>query len=67
MPIVGYNAQDICHFYDRSPLVVGWRLNSIGFPLLGMFVCLFSFYDTPGVWGVPCLVPVYVSMVSFIY
>jgi len=36
MPIVGYNAKDICDYYDRRPLVVGWRLNGLSLPLLGM-------------------------------
>ena len=35
MPIVGYNGQEICDYYDRSPLVVGWRLNILSLPLLG--------------------------------
>lgn len=35
MPVVGYNAKDICDYYDRRPLVVGWRLNKLSFPLLG--------------------------------
>lgn len=41
-PIVGYNAERICNFYDRSPLVVGWRLNSLGFPLLGWYIGLLT-------------------------
>ena len=36
MPVTGYDAQGIEEFYDRRPLQVGWRLNSLGFPLLGM-------------------------------
>jgi len=39
---VGYNAERICDFYDRSPLIVGWRLNSIGFPLLGWYIGLLT-------------------------
>ncbi len=35
IPVVGYNAKDICEYYDRRPLVVGWRLNKLSFPLLG--------------------------------
>ena len=35
MPITGYNAKKIEEYYDRRPLQVGWRLNSLGFPLLG--------------------------------
>jgi len=42
MPIVGYNAQDICNYYDRRPLVVGWRLNTLSFPLLGWYLGLLS-------------------------
>ena len=48
MPIVGYNGQEICDYYDRSPLVVGWRLNILSLPLLGMLVELL-------VWYYPCL------------
>ena len=36
MPVTGYNAKSIEDYYDRQPLQVGWRLNSLGFPLLGM-------------------------------
>ncbi len=35
MPVVGYNAEYICSYYDRRPLVVGWRLNTLSLPLLG--------------------------------
>ena len=35
MPIVGYEAKEICEYYDRRPLEVGWRLNSLSLPLLG--------------------------------
>jgi hypothetical protein len=35
MPVIGYNAKEICDFYDRRPLVVGWRLNKLSLPLLG--------------------------------
>ena len=35
MPIIGYNGEDICDYYDRRPLVVGWRLNILSLPLLG--------------------------------
>ena len=34
MPVVGYKAEKICEYYDRRPLVVGWRLNSLSLPLL---------------------------------
>jgi hypothetical protein len=45
MPITGYDAQAILEFYDRRPLQVGWRLNSFGIPLLGMFD--FILFDNP--------------------
>lgn len=35
MPVTGYNAKAIEDYYDRQPFQVGWRLNSLGFPLLG--------------------------------
>jgi hypothetical protein len=35
MPITGYNAKEIEEYYDRRPWQVGWRLNSLGLPLLG--------------------------------
>lgn len=38
MPITGYDAKSIEEYYDRRPLQVGWRLNSLGFPLLGMLL-----------------------------
>jgi hypothetical protein len=37
MPILGYSARTILAYYDARPLEVGWRLNSLGFPLLGMY------------------------------
>lgn len=37
MPVEGYEAEAIEEYYDRRPLQVGWRLNSIGFPLLGWY------------------------------
>jgi hypothetical protein len=42
MPVTGYDAQSILDFYDRRPLQVGWRLNSLGFPLLGWYLGLLS-------------------------
>ena len=33
--MVGYNANEICDYYNRRPLVVGWRLNGLSFLLLG--------------------------------
>jgi hypothetical protein len=38
MPILGYDALAIEEYYDVRPLEVGWRLNSLGFPLLGTFI-----------------------------
>jgi len=35
MPVTGYDARAIEEYYDIRPLQVGWRLNSLGFPLLG--------------------------------
>lgn len=35
MPVVGYDAHAILEHYDRRPFQVGWRLNSLAFPLLG--------------------------------
>lgn len=35
MPVTGYNAKEICETYDRRPFQVGWRMNSVGLPLLG--------------------------------
>jgi hypothetical protein len=35
IPVTGYDGKAIDEFYDRRPLQVGWRLNSLGFPLLG--------------------------------
>jgi hypothetical protein len=43
MPVVGYNAKKICEYYDRRPLVVGWRLNKLSLPLLGMFTLAMHF------------------------
>ena len=40
MPITGYNADAILEFYDKRPLEVGWRLNSLGLPLLGWYLGL---------------------------
>jgi len=40
MPITGYDAAAIEEFYDRRPFQVGWRLNSLGFPLLGWYLRL---------------------------
>jgi hypothetical protein len=42
MPVTGYDAQSILDFYDRRPLQVGWRLNSLGFPLLGWYMGLLT-------------------------
>lgn len=35
LPVTGYDSTAIEELYDRRPLQVGWRLNSLGFPLLG--------------------------------
>ena len=37
MPILGYSSRTILAYYDARPLEVGWRLNSLGFPLLGTY------------------------------
>ena len=51
MPITGYDANKIEEYYDRRPLQVGWRLNSLGFPLLGMPSFLLSIaVDFPRKW-----------------
>ena len=56
MPVVGYDADRIMDFYDRRPLQVGWRLNTVGLPLLGEcclandFLCVF---DSTAL-GAPC-------------
>jgi hypothetical protein len=38
MPITGYDAGAIEEYYNGRPLQVGWRLNSLGFPLLGTYI-----------------------------
>ena len=40
MPITGYDFRAIEELYDRRPLEVGWRLNSLGIPLLGKYLYL---------------------------
>ena len=40
MPFTGYDFQAIEELYDRRPLQVGWRLNSLGIPLLGWYLSL---------------------------
>lgn len=40
MPVVGYNSDEICKYYDMRPLVVGWRLNKLSLPLLGWYLGL---------------------------
>jgi len=40
MPITGYDALAIEDYYDRRPFQVGWRLNSLAFPLLGWYMGL---------------------------
>ena len=34
IPVTGYDAKAIEEYYDMRPLQVGWRLNTLGFPLL---------------------------------
>lgn len=40
MPVIGYDAAAIEDHYDRRPLQVIWRLNSLGFPLLFWYISL---------------------------
>lgn len=40
--VVGYDSKEICDYYDRRPLVVGWRLNRLGLPLLGWYFSLLT-------------------------
>ena len=40
MPITGYDPQALEEHYDRQPFQVGWRLNSIGIPLLVWYLGL---------------------------
>ena len=42
MPITGYDGKAIEEFYDVRPLEVGWRLNVLGFPLLGWYLGLLA-------------------------
>jgi hypothetical protein len=35
MPVLGYDSHAIEDYYDMRPFEVAWRLNSLGFPLLG--------------------------------
>lgn len=42
LPILGYDSDAIIDFYDRRPLEVGWRLNSLGLPLLGWYLGLLA-------------------------
>jgi predicted unusual protein kinase regulating ubiquinone biosynthesis (AarF/ABC1/UbiB family) len=37
MPLTGYDAKAIEAYYDIRPLQVGWRLNSLGLPLLAWY------------------------------
>jgi len=48
IPVTGYSAQEIAEHYDRRPLEVGWRLNSLSLPLLGWYIALLS----DRLWGV---------------
>ena len=40
MPVTGYNPEALDDYFDRHPWKVAWRLNSIGFPLLGWYLGL---------------------------
>jgi hypothetical protein len=40
LPVKGYDASAILNYYDKHPLDVGWRLNSLGLPLLGWYIGL---------------------------
>ncbi|GKY92638.1 hypothetical protein MPSEU_000233900 [Mayamaea pseudoterrestris] len=42
MPVTGYDPQTLENHYDRQPFKVGWRLNSIGFPLLAWYLGLIT-------------------------
>lgn len=48
MPVTGYDARAIEEYYDMRPWEVGWRLNSLGFPLLSWYGGLL--WDK--VWGI---------------
>ena len=48
IPVTGYSAKEIAEYYDRRPLEVGWRLNSLSLPLLGWYIGLLS----DKLWGV---------------
>lgn len=37
IPVTGYDAKAIEKYYNIRPLLVGWRLNSLGFPLLAWY------------------------------
>jgi hypothetical protein len=56
MPILGYDALAIEEYYDVRPLEVGWRLNSLGFPLLGTLIvdvarlCLVPIFNQHDEW-----------------
>lgn len=38
--VTEYDADAICDHYDMRPLQVGWRLNSLGLPMLGWYFTL---------------------------
>lgn len=40
LPVLGYDYRAIEEFYDIRPFQVIWRLNSLGFPLLGWYLRL---------------------------
>jgi len=54
LPVTGYDAKAIEEYYDMRPLQVGWRLNTIGFPLLFWYARLLidkanGVFDLPSV------------------
>ncbi|VEU39020.1 unnamed protein product [Pseudo-nitzschia multistriata] len=52
MPVTGYDARAIEEYYDMRPLQVGWRLNTLGFPLL-FWYCRLLIDNANGVLGLP--------------